>query len=40
MQNIMKTSIAMPSSLKNEHNTLFLSLMDRITYLKKLEEEK
>jgi len=29
----MSTSVAEPSSLKNEHNTLFLSLMERIQYL-------
>ena len=34
MSEIMSVSIADPSSLKNDHNTLFLSLMDRIKYLK------
>lgn len=40
MKNIMQVSIADPSNLKNEHNTLFLSLMDRIKYLKDMEEER
>lgn len=40
MKNIMQISIADPSSLKNEHNTLFLSLMDRIKYLKEMEYDR
>ena len=36
----MKTSIAEPSSLKNEHNTLFLSLLERITYLNEQHQQK
>ena len=40
MQKLLQISCAESSGLKNQHNQLFLSLMDRLEYLKQQEKEK
>ena len=40
MVNIMKASSVDPCTLKNEHNEVFLSLMERLEYLKNQDADR